>query len=332
MKRGIFCSIALMGGVGLFLAIGMTGKPHDFSNWDPTYRLAISDEITRDRSWDGTLAAWAAYDQPLEREFIRDLAARGFPGDDNFDLDELPLDPVGHWTNPDPRAAGHYLEFSPEEPAKLYDRLRRTGKMSLLAWVRVKDTTRTDVRRILTYSQDPFHRNFTLGQDGGALAFRLRTPATGPNGNHPETRTTEILEPGSSIFVAATYDGFVSRLFVDGELRARQNLAARGAAFPMLHDTNLSLGLAICGGCFGGLLSVLLGTTRGRIRFALGVAGGLGVVAAAWALDMSNMWPVYPVRSLWQMAPPIAGGLVVAMSLGAADSPGADRAAPGEPA
>ncbi len=321
-----FLAVALVGGLGLLLAIAVPGKPHDFSNWDPTYRLAISDEITRDRSWGGTLVAWAIYDRAIPGDDIRDWLGRQLPDDMKFSFGQLPFVPVGYWDNPDPRKRAGFLEMSPDTAAKVYERLERTGTMSLLAWFRVNDLEQLEDERIVTFSRDQFHRNFTLTQNGGSVGFRLRTPTTGLNGFRPHAQTMEILEPGRDYFVAATYDGFVSRVFVDGELMARENLAASGAAIPGLHDTSLPLVLALCGGCVAGGLIASCGRARRSVRVLLGCAGGLVVVAAVYSLGATPAWPVNPVSPFWRLTPPIMGGLVVAFSLTVAPFEAGDRA------
>ena len=328
VKRRIFLVVALVVAVSLFLGIVVPGEQHDFSNWDATYRLAISDEITRNRSWHGTLVAWAVYDRVIQRDAIEELADPGHPGESGVDFQQLPTDPVVYWKNSDPVEPTGFLEMSREISTKVHDRLMGTGKISLLAWFRVKDLEQTDLMRILTFSRDPFHRNFTLGQEGGVVEFRIRTPATGLNGTDPATRTMEILEPGRSFFVAATYDGFVSRVFVDGELAARENLASNAAVFPLLHDTSLPLVLAVCGACLGGALIVFFGQTRRSMEFLLGATGGLVVAVAIWAFEAAPAWPVYPVSSIWIIAPPLAGGLVAALSLVVRRDAGPGRSTP----
>jgi hypothetical protein len=328
MNRRLFIVVALVAGGAPLLAIAVPGTPHDFSNWDSAYGLAISDEFTRDRSWDGTLMAWAVYDRPIQRDVIRDLVGLQFPHDTRSGFGQFPVDPVVYWENPDPREPSGFLEIGPETSTKVHQRLGGTGTMSLLAWFRVNDVEQAEVERIVTFSRDQFHRNFTLGQDGKAVEFRLRTPATGPNGILPVTRTTAILEAGRSYFVAATYDGFVSRVFVDGELLGRKNLAASAAAFPDLHDAALPLVLAVCGGCLAGVLIAFSSWARRSVRCILGCAGGLVVVAGVWALGATPAWPVHPVSPLWGIAPPVAGGLVAALSLVVRPLAGEDRELP----
>jgi hypothetical protein len=120
----------------------------------------------------------------------------------------------------------------------------------------------------------------------------------------------------------------VSRVFVDGELMARENLAASAAVFPLLHDTSLPLVLAGCGACLSGVLIVCCAATRRRIQFLLGGIGGLVVAVAIGALEAIPAWSVYPVSALWIVALPVAGGLVAALSLVMEGDAGRDRNTP----
>ena len=97
MNRRLFLVFALVAGVAPYLAITEPGKPHDFSNWDSMYGLAISDEFTRDRSWGGTLMAWAVYDRPIQRDVIRDLAGLQFSHDTRCGFGQFPVDTVVYW-------------------------------------------------------------------------------------------------------------------------------------------------------------------------------------------------------------------------------------------
>jgi hypothetical protein len=325
LNRRLFIIAAFVTGGALLLAIAVPGTPHDFSNWDSTYKLAISDEFTRDCSWGGTLVAWAVYDRPIQRNVIRDLVGVQIPPETRSGFDPLPAEWVVYWENPEPRKPSGFLEMAPEVSAKVHQRLAGTGTMSLLAWFRVNDLEQVNVERIVTFSRDRRHRNFALGQYGKVLEFRLRTPATSLDGNQPATRTSATLEAGRSYFVAATYDGFVSRVFVDGDLLGRGNLAANAAVFPYLHDAALPLVLAVCGGCLAGVLIAFSGWRRRSARCFLGCTGGLVVAAAVWALEATPAWPVPSASLFLGIAPPVAGALVVAMSFAAGPYAGAGR-------
>ena len=69
------------------------------------------------------------------------------------------------------------------EPAKkISEAIRRSGELTLEAWIRPSDDRQTGPARIVSLSSDPSHRNVTLGQDAKKYVVRLRTTTTDPNG------------------------------------------------------------------------------------------------------------------------------------------------------
>ena len=71
--------------------------------------------------------------------------------------------------------------------------------------------------RIISFSKDHTHRNFTLGQDGNRFAVRIRTPRTGENGQGGEFSFWKI-ESGKPTHVIVSYfDGNIC-CYVDGKL------------------------------------------------------------------------------------------------------------------
>lgn len=82
--------------------------------------------------------------------------------------------------------------------------------------------------RIVSLSDGPGARNFTIGQERGSLVFRLRTPATGENGSKPATEAAWVMRPGLRRLFAAAYDGAAFRIHVDGALAGERRLAAGG--------------------------------------------------------------------------------------------------------
>ncbi|MDH5701139.1 MAG: VanZ family protein, partial [Nitrospirota bacterium] len=59
----------------LSVVISQPGLDTDFSNWDPSYRIAINDELTRDRAWSGTVYALGLFDQALSHSQLLTLSA-----------------------------------------------------------------------------------------------------------------------------------------------------------------------------------------------------------------------------------------------------------------
>jgi Concanavalin A-like lectin/glucanases superfamily/VanZ like family len=106
-------------------------------------------------------------------------------------------------------------------PVGLYERLTEGDGLTVEAWLTSAGLDQTGPARIVSYSLDPEHRNFTLGQEGGDLVFRLRTTATDLNGTASEVVVPGVVEPGKRQHVVVSFDFSAFRVFVDGALRAR---------------------------------------------------------------------------------------------------------------
>lgn len=204
----------------------------DFSNWDSRFPLAVENELTGDRPWRGTVEKLAIYANSFKPLLIKELAARGPDARISTSKDSVPTAIYASSDVPSapPNCAQKLL--SPDENVRFLETLRRTGQLTILVWMTPENVTQTGPARIVTGSRDPFRRNFTLGQMGRTLTFRLRTPNTGGNGMDPALYTPPVLSAGRQSFIAATYDGAVSKIYVDGKLVARANLASRRPRFP----------------------------------------------------------------------------------------------------
>lgn len=295
-------------GLGAFvlsvLLLGLTSIPGtrpDFSNWDPDYQFAIGNELTLDRPWRGTVSEIIVFDQPLDAASIREWAIRRVP------LVETPVLHLELAGSADDLRGEPLLDRL--QTRQLFDALVRSGAMTLLVRFRTDDLEQYGPARIVTFSKDGRNRNFTLSQDGRALNFRLRTPVSGPNGNFPDTDTPELLTEDEELVVAVSFDSRVVRVFVNGLLAARTNLAAAGHPIPDLADYGLPASASLLGlllamssltvspfrirwvvcalaGAFGGLLLVLVGGTQALPTFSnwvpwIGLAGGLVIPAVA---------------------------------------------------
>jgi hypothetical protein len=111
-------------------------------------------------------------------------------------------------------AGGAYLAEGADE--LLLNALRATHRLTLEALITPDDDSQRGPARIVTFSTDPGQRNFTLGQEGGALVFRLRTPRTGGNGTNPEVRLGDI-SSGEPTHVLITYEPGRLTFYRNGE-------------------------------------------------------------------------------------------------------------------
>ena len=71
--------------------------------------------------------------------------------------------------------------------------------------------------RIISFSNDSTHRNFTFGQDGSRFAMRIRTPRTGTNALGGEFHFGKI-ESGRPMHVIVSYFPGNVYCYIDGEL------------------------------------------------------------------------------------------------------------------
>ena len=123
--------------------------------------------------------------------------------------------------------------------ALLYDALAGTSEITLAVRLRSDGLAQMGPARIFSLSGSPTERNLTLGQERGDLVLRLRTPRTGPNGSRHEIIARDVIDPGRTQVIVATYDGRTARLFVDGQIVVTRPMEAGGftnwdAGFPLV--------------------------------------------------------------------------------------------------
>ena len=104
-------------------------------------------------------------------------------------------------------------------PVSLYDRLIAGEGLTVELWVRTASAEQGGPARIVSYSLDPWHRNFTIGQEGRALITRLRTSQTDQNGTNPSLRVLDTFRAGTTQHVVVTYSFQRQAVYIDGKLR-----------------------------------------------------------------------------------------------------------------
>jgi hypothetical protein len=102
--------------------------------------------------------------------------------------------------------------------------------------------------RIVGISDGPFRRNFTLGQEGAALVFRVRNPLNGPNGTDFELRSPALLSD-DRVQMIAIYARGASSLFINGARVASLDLREPAAL--------LGLGTLTTGSAAAAMLAAL---------------------------------------------------------------------------
>src|SRR6185436_7800262 len=193
------------------------------AGWDRTYRLQLGNELTGDREWHGVISALAIVPSALSRREFRHLSetpAASWP--------TVVEDAIDVSTESMTFAGGPSVLLQPAVAEDFVDRASRAQAFTIAARIRSESLTQKGPARIVSFSIDPYHRNVDLGQEAEALTFRVRTPVTGLNGEDGYVESSRSLRAGAEMTVAGTYDGTVERLWVDGGLVGRFNVAALG--------------------------------------------------------------------------------------------------------
>ena len=94
---------------------------------------------------------------------------------------------------------------------------QESNQLTLECLVTTDNLNQSGPARIISFSNDITHRNFTFGQDGNRYSVRIRTPRTGTNGLGGEFSFSKI-ESGKPTHVIVSYFSGNVYCYVDGEL------------------------------------------------------------------------------------------------------------------
>lgn len=113
---------------------------------------------------------------------------------------------------------GATLISSSQPATKVTNAVKQSGEITVEVWVRPANTTQEGPARMVTISNNPTNRNFTLGQEKTAIQARFRTSSTSDNGMPAlETGTLESLTRTQHIVYVRFKDGTV-KLYRDGRV------------------------------------------------------------------------------------------------------------------
>jgi len=116
------------------------------------------------------------------------------------------------------------LIVSEEAALKLTHACRQTNEITIEVWVQPESVSLSGPVRIVTLSADPYHRNFTLGQEGFQYNVRLRTTITGENGMNPSLSASGVATEMTHIVYTRDASG-VAKIYINGQERASQEIA-----------------------------------------------------------------------------------------------------------
>ena len=228
------CFIGCLGIAAVFTAL--LQRSADFKNWDGSCRIVLGNEAIGLRDWYGqmfevqisgsALSATEASRVRSHRKFRLNeplLFSARWTKSGSFE-DEIGLVPPLAWQKGLPSGTygagsrrfgdGHWLRT--EKPAtRLADATRKLNQITIYARAATASAHQQGPARLVSFSKDPLHRNFTLGQQGTDLVYRLRTRVTNDNG-YPQLVIPGVFATHETQDIIFTYDGSRSRVFVNG--------------------------------------------------------------------------------------------------------------------
>lgn len=129
------------------------------------------------------------------------------------------------------RTAGRLQIFKPtiiatqQKPTRLIDAIRKSGELTIEAWIEPKDTKQAGPARLLTLSKDSNARNFTLGQDGNKIEVRLRTNKTSVNGIPSVATPAKSLSTKLTHVVYARNKSGQAQIYLNGKRAVKKQVA-----------------------------------------------------------------------------------------------------------
>ncbi|MEC8973771.1 MAG: DUF1592 domain-containing protein [Verrucomicrobiota bacterium] len=119
---------------------------------------------------------------------------------------------------------GPALIRSGKPAAKVFNAVRRSGEITIEAWVRPANTRQDGPARMVTLSGNTSERNFTLGQEGDTVDVRLRTTKTSGNGAPSLGGPKRSLASKLTHIMYTRSRGGGARLFINGKQRAEKRI------------------------------------------------------------------------------------------------------------
>jgi len=215
----------------------------NLNNWEPNFPLLLGNEKTGDRPWRGHISEFSVADKALSKAEVKKVFQRGgldtalgdfvlasYQLDGNGDYrDQAGRLPNLSWRGQSPdseQMLGVFLSSSQwlettAPPVLLAKKLSETSRFTFSAIVATAELKQSGPARIVTLSSDSHHRNFTLGQSGTHLLFRLRTPLAGKNGVSGQLLFPNVFSDEDFHHLVVTYDSRMVTLYIDDVQKPR---------------------------------------------------------------------------------------------------------------
>lgn len=243
-------------GLALYLGafgalIPWTAGSRTLDDWDPTYPLLLGNEATEDKPWLGKIFLVALYDRILHPDEIESQFRAGARAEPEAYLRGAPIalypfregmgtrvhdrsgsGPPLDLEIADVRKAGWLFGGGVDllrptslrtlgRPDKVHERFTATASFSVVLWIEPKDALQSGPARVISFSRASHSRNFTIGQQGSEIHFRVRNRVAGLSGDRLNVRTSRLKLGPRPTHIVAAYDRGTELLYVNGKLVQR---------------------------------------------------------------------------------------------------------------
>lgn len=312
--NGLWLTAALVVAVTLLVIWKLPARSPALSDWNTDFVLLLGNESTGDRPWSGIIHELTILHGALSADDVRALG--GHPDDVSATLGPETL---YHSSTPVVLNGGAAFRLPQSLSARLVQAVTADGAFTIIARVAVADLHQKGPARIVSFSGDTLHRNFDLGQEQDRITFRVRTAVSGVNGEDFRAETVPVLKPGAETWIVASYDGAVSRIFVDGSAYARSNLAAAGCVVRSMCGSAVPIGWSVLGAAFAMvLLAFVPWHGRAPIMIAAMLAGGIALALP----QILHLVPAHVLKHSWMQYMAFVGAATIGIARIGTSSPG----------
>jgi len=311
--------------IGLAAVMALPLRMNHLKDWDETYPLIIGNEATLDRPWEGKVDQVVIYDRVLSGSEIRELYQSGpdaskieernrFGSISQYYFDESGKDTVRNLSGNSGQLnligtgsmglgneTGMHLQngycLKSIQPAQaLTHAIRNSSQFSVEVWLQTDRLNQTGPARIVSVSKNPGLRNFTLGQEGEDIHFRVRTRAAGWNGSYINLVSKSALRDTKIHHLVATFHYGVAKLFIDGVIQ-KDVLRSNWDHLPFLFilGRNPVSKIAFCFALFFPLSALFYGLFRkGRIIWtAVSITILVCIIETIYAVFLGQPFSVF---------------------------------------
>lgn len=272
--NGWWLTAALASSVAILAIWSLPIHSAEIANWQGSFSLMLGNEKSHDRPWRGVISELAILRRPLTNSEIESLVVSP-----KGSIDELEDALLYRSLTPVTLVGGPAVRLPQALANHLADEITEAGVFTIIARVRPTDLNQTGPARIVSFSDGTLRRNFDLGQERDRVVFRVRTSMVAKPGEDIRAETIPVLKAQTDVVVVAVYDGGVSRVFVNGAIYARNNIAARGCVVRSWCDSGAPLAWSALGASFAIVVFALMPwRSRTSIVLAAMVAGLLAFV------------------------------------------------------